>query len=243
MNSSFSNQTAFITGANRGMGWELTQQLTRRGFFVFMGVRDNGKGEQARMQLDHPERAITISLDLGNSVSINKAVQQVLETHHPLDILINNAGVMMDGNIMEDSTTVISGETLRKTFDNNFFGHVELTNQLLPLLQKSKRAAILNISSNMGSLQLHAAQEPLARTFAYNSSKAALNMYTILLANALSDRQIKVNAIHPGWVKTDMGGEFAPLEIEEAVQPMIDFLLSPDLPTGKFVSQNGEINW
>lgn len=243
MNNTGTNTAALVTGANRGLGLELSRQLNQRGYFVFMGVRDLEKGEKAIQRLPFPERACLLALDVADPATVSNAVARIREQAIPLQILVNNAGVMMDGDIMKDSTTNISGERLRKTFDTNFFGLVDLTNQVLPVLLESSGPRILNISSDMGSLQLHARQHPLARTFAYNASKAALNMYTIHLANALKDKNVKVNAVHPGWVKTDMGSEYAPLEIPEAVEPIVEFLLKQDADTGRFVFRGEEIEW
>ena len=243
MSHTIDNSAALITGANRGLGLELSKQLNKKGYFVFMGVRDLEKGQMALQTLANPDRATLLLLDVSDPVSVGHAVNQLNQTGYRLQILVNNAGVMMDGDVMKDSTTAIASDQLRKTFDTNFFGLVELTNQVLPSLLQTPDARILNISSDMGSLQLHARQHPLARTFAYNASKAALNMYTIHLANALKDTNVKVNAVHPGWVKTDMGSEYAPLEIPEAVEPIVEFLLKDDLPTGKFVFRGNEIEW
>ncbi|QEC43673.1 SDR family NAD(P)-dependent oxidoreductase [Pseudobacter ginsenosidimutans] len=243
MSYTFNNKAALITGANRGLGLELSRQLNKKGYFVFMGVRDLEKGKIALQTLTNPDYASLLLLDVSDPASVGSAVKQLDQTGYPLQILVNNAGVMMDGDVMKDSTTEIGPEQLRKTFDTNFFGLVELTNQVLPSLLQTPDARILNISSDMGSLQLHARQHPLARTFAYNASKAALNMYTIHLANALRDKNVKVNAVHPGWVKTDMGSEYAPLEIPDAVTAIVDFLLKDDLPTGKFVFRGEEIEW
>ncbi|WP_127124486.1 SDR family NAD(P)-dependent oxidoreductase [Pseudoflavitalea rhizosphaerae] len=243
MHNTIDKRAALITGANRGLGLELCKQLNKKGYFVFMGVRDLKKGELALQTLPNPDRATLLLLDVSDPASVGSAVKQLDHADYRLQILVNNAGIMMDGDVMKDSTTDIAVERLRKTFDTNFFGLVELTNQVLPFLLQTPDSRILNISSDMGSLQLHARQHPLARTFAYNASKAALNMYTIHLANALRDKNVKVNAVHPGWVKTDMGSEYAPLEIPEAIEPIVEFLLKEDLPTGKFVFRGEEIAW
>lgn len=242
MDASLIRTAALITGANRGLGLELSRQLNQKGYFVFMGVRDLEKGKQALQALPYPDQATLLTLDVTDTHSVSKAIEQIRSSGLRLEILVNNAGVMMDGDFMKDSTTGIAADSLRKTFETNFFGLVELTNKVLPLLLDSPEPRILNISSNMGSLQLHARQHPLARTFAYNASKAALNMYTIHLSNALKDRNVKVNAVHPGWVKTDMGSEYAPLEIPEAVEPIVEFLLK-DTGTGRFVFQGEEVEW
>ena len=132
-----------------------------------------------------------------------------------LDILVNNAGIMLDSR-KGNETSKTSQEYAAKTFDTNFFAVVALTQALLPLVQKSLGGRIVNLSSILGSNTLHATPGSSiydAKTFAYDASKAALNSFTIHLAHELKDTKIKVNSAHPGWVKTEMGGEGAQLEI------------------------------
>ncbi len=235
---------ALITGAGRGLGWELTNQLTKNGYFVIMGVRDEEKGLAAWERLPEKEAATVMVLDMEDPASFAQVYTQLEKKNGKLDLLVNNAGVMLDGDLMKNSTNTISAELLKKTFDVNFFGIVELTNTLVPLLLKSTSAAIVNISSNMGSLHLLATVPAMPKTFAYNTSKAALNAYTLHLAHLLNDTPVKVNAVHPGWVKTDMGGEAAPLEAAEAVAPIVQLILQgTDAPTGQFLHQGQNVMW
>ncbi|AXY72771.1 SDR family oxidoreductase [Paraflavitalea soli] len=235
---------ALITGAGRGLGWELTNQLTKHGYFVIMGVRDEQKGLAAWERLPEKNAASVMVLDMEDQASFPQVYAQLEKRNGKLDLLVNNAGVMLDGDLMKNSTNTISAELLKKTFDVNFFGIVALTNTLVPLLLKSTTPAIVNISSNMGSLHLLATEPAMPKTFAYNTSKAALNAYTLHLAYLLADTPVKVNAVHPGWVKTDMGGDAAPLEAAEAVASIVQLILQgANAPTGQFLHQGQEVKW
>jgi NAD(P)-dependent dehydrogenase (short-subunit alcohol dehydrogenase family) len=237
-------KTALVTGANRGLGWELTRQLNAKGYHVLIAVRDPQKALVATEQL--PDKAATevIELDIEDPVSFPFLFEHIQKTWGKLDVLVNNAGVMLDGDLSQNSATSILPGSLRKTFDVNFFGVVTLTNTLLPLLLKSEAANIVNLSSDMGSLHLQSAHAGMPRTFAYNASKAALNMYTIHLAHALSNTSVRVNSVHPGWAKTDMGGTAAPLEAAEAVTPIIHLIEKGNkAPSGKFLHRGVEVQW
>jgi NAD(P)-dependent dehydrogenase (short-subunit alcohol dehydrogenase family) len=232
------------TGANRGLGLELTKQLVQLGYFVWMGVRNEEAAEAARATLSSPSSAGIIILDLQDSSTFSNAYDKILSAHGQLDILINNAGVMLEDDLSKNSAASITEQQLKTTFDINFFGTVLLTNKLLPLLLKSKTPRIVNVSTNMGSQSLQAAIPELPKTFAYNASKAALNAYTIHLSALLQDTPVKVNAVHPGWVKTDMGGPHAPLTIEEGVKTILAMaLLNEQGFSGRFVHNGEEVAW
>ena len=146
-------------------------------------------------------------------------------------------------------TTVatVSQDVLRKTFDTNFFSVVALTQDLLPLIEKSEAGRIVNVSSVMGSLTIHS--DPTAevygvKPFAYNSSKSALNMFTVHLAHALAETPIKVNSAHPGWVKTDLGTEYAPLEVAEGAKTSVQLAtLDADGPNGGYFHLGQPLPW
>jgi len=226
---------ALITGANRGLGLETARKLGQQGITVLVAARELAKSEATAAKLDvndpadYPAVARAIEKDFGQ-----------------LDILVNNAGVFLD-NRGPNETSSTSNDVLRKTFDTNFFAVVGLTQTLLPLLRKSKAARIVNLSSILGSLTLHATKGSYvyeAKTFAYNASKAALNSFTIHLAHELADTKIKVNSAHPGWVKTDMGGEGAMLEIEDGVKTSVQLATLPeDGPTGGFFHMGETLPW
>src|ERR1700738_576599 len=230
-------KVALFTGGNKGLGFETARQLGASGITVLIGARDAAKGEAAAAKLKSEGiDARAIKLDVANVEDVKAAAKKIEKEFGVLDILVNNAGVMLDAFPGPNVTSMTSAEVLRKTFDTNFFGLVELTQVLLPLLQKSEAGRIVNLSSILGSLTYHATPgSPVyeAKTFAYDTSKAALNSFTIHLAHELKDTQIKVNSAHPGWVKTDMGTDAAPMEILDGVKTSVELAtLGQDGATG-----------
>jgi NAD(P)-dependent dehydrogenase (short-subunit alcohol dehydrogenase family) len=197
---STNKKVAFISGANRGIGFETARELAEFGC---------------------------------------------------LDILVNNAGVLVDienaSVSRSNQTSTTSAELLRKSFDVNFFAPVALTQALLPLLKKSVAARIVNLSSILASLTLHAdPKSPIydSKLFAYDTSKTALNAFTIHLAHELKDTKIKVNSAHPGWVKTEMGGQSAALEVADGAKTSVQLaLLADDGPTGGFFHRGDSLPW
>lgn len=240
----------FITGANRGIGFETARQLGKEGVTLVLGVRGKSKGEEtvARLKSEGLE-AVALDFDVNLPAQHQAARDYLQKTFGKLDVLINNAGIMVDqaddqGRMLTSQTT---GEVLRKTFDANFFNLIALTQTLLPLVEKSSAGRIVNLSSILGSLSLHSdPKAPLGdmKAFAYNSSKTALNAFTVHLAHELRETKIKVNSAHPGWVKTDMGGEGAQLEIEDGAKTSVRLALLPDNgPTGGFFFESNSLPW
>jgi NAD(P)-dependent dehydrogenase (short-subunit alcohol dehydrogenase family) len=240
-------KVALITGANKGIGLETARQLGKLGITVLVGVRDTAKGETAVAELKKDgvdARAVKIDVDKpGDYAALAKTIEKDFGR---LDILINNAGIMLDGRKGNETSTT-SQEVLRKTFDTNFFAIVGLTQTLLPLLRKSEAGRIVNLSSILGSNTLHATPGSFiydAKTFAYDASKAALNSFTIHLAHELKDTKIKVNSAHPGWVKTEMGGEGAMLEIEDGAKTSVELAtLGEDGPTSGYFHMGKPLAW
>ena len=233
-----------ITGANRGLGLETARQLAALGHIIFLGVRSREKGKDAIRKIESPHPLIPVIIDLEDESTFNNAVDSITTTYGRLDVLINNAGVMLEEDIMKDSTDNVPGEILKRSFETNFFGTVALTNLLLPLLMKSKAPRIVNVSTNMGSLSMRSNGEPLLKTFAYNTTKTALNSYTIHLANAYADTFLKVNSAFPGWVKTDMGTEWAPMEVSEGAETLVWLATLPkEGPNGGFFHKKQPISW
>lgn len=240
-------RVALITGANKGIGLETARQLGKQGITVIVGARDAAKGEAAAKQLRaegidvHP-----LTLDVTKSKDRDAAVKYIDQHFGKLDILVNNAGITSEqwGRNNTSSTPL---ETLQKTFDTNLFAPVALTAALLPLLRKSPAGRIVNVSSILGSLTLHS--EPTSpiynsKAFAYDASKSALNAYTIHLAHELRDTNIKVNSAHPGWVKTDLGGSGATMDIDEGAKTSVDLATLPnDGPTGAYVHLGKTLPW
>jgi NAD(P)-dependent dehydrogenase (short-subunit alcohol dehydrogenase family) len=240
------SKVALITGANKGIGLETARQLARQDIHVLLGARDPEKGKAAAESLSKeklPVRAIEI--DVARPESIRKAAAQVEQEFGRLDILINNAGVMLDDP--KKKTSEQSLETWRRTFDTNFFGLIATTQAFLPLLRKSGAGRIVNLSSILGSITLHATPGSPVYDFkmpAYDVSKSAVNAYTVHLAYELKDSKIKVNAAHPGWVKTEMGGEGATMEITDGAKTSVALAtLGEDGPSGTYLHLGQTLPW
>jgi len=240
-------KVALITGANKGIGLETARQLGKLGITVLVGARDAAKGEAAVAVLKKDGvDARAIKLDVNDTKDYAAVAKSIEKDFGRLDILINNAGIFLDSR-KGNQTSATSQEVLRKTFDTNFFAVVGLTQALLPLLRKSEAGRIVNLSSILGSNTLHATKGSYvydAKTFAYDASKAALNSFTIHLAHELQGTKIKVNSAHPGWVKTEMGGEGAMLEIEDGAKTSVELaMLGEDGPTGGYFHVGKPLPW
>ncbi|QNI37906.1 SDR family oxidoreductase [Edaphobacter albus] len=240
-------KVALISGANKGIGFETARQLGKQGITVLVGARDLGKGEAAASQLKKEGiDAQAIQFDVVNPADIKTGVEKVEKEFGKLDILINNAGIMLEG-IGGNNSSTVSEEILRKTFDTNFFSAISVTRAFLPLLKKSEAGRIVNVSSILGSLTLHATEgSPIyeAKSLAYDASKTALNAFTVHLAHELKGTKIKVNSAHPGWVKTDMGTDAAPMEIADGAKTEVELAtLGPDGPTGGYFHLGEAISW
>jgi NAD(P)-dependent dehydrogenase (short-subunit alcohol dehydrogenase family) len=238
---------ALITGANKGIGFETARQLGKKNITVLVGARERTKAEEASAQLrEKGIDAHPILLDVSDSASIQQAARDVEQKFGRLDILVNNAGIMVDDRKRKVSEQTL--DTWRKTFDTNFFGLIETTNAFLPLLRKSDSGRIVNLSSILGSIEFHATPgSPVydsKETPAYNVSKSALNAYTVQLAHELKESKIKVNAAHPGWVKTEMGGEGATMEIEDGARTSVSLATTDkNGPNGAYLHDGERLPW
>lgn len=244
-------KVALITGANRGIGLETARQLGKLGILVVIGSRDVEKGKKAADALRSEGSTVeSLRLDVTNADDHRAAYEYLDRKFGKLDILINNAGIAIEtegGSVIPSRTSAVSPQTVRKTFDANFFAPVALTQTLLPLIRKSPAGRIVNLSSILGSLTLQATPgSPIYdfKAFAYDASKTALNAFTVHLAYELRDTPIKVNSAHPGWVKTDMGGPNAPLEIADGGKTSMQLATLPaDGPTGGFFHLGEALPW
>ena len=239
---------AFITGANRGIGFETSKRLAEEGINVILGSRDLNKGREAIKKLSSQNiDADLIQYDAFDTNAPQKVYDHIFEKYKRLDILINNAGVLLTQNLFVTNSSTITDKDLKDTFQTNFFSVVSLTQKLLPLLKKSKAGRIVNVSTILSSLTLHSAKDsPIspAKELAYNSSKTALNAYTIHLALELKDTNIKVNSGHPGWVKTELGGPNAPMEVKDSYKTSLRLaLLDSDGPSGGHFHEEDTIPW
>jgi NAD(P)-dependent dehydrogenase (short-subunit alcohol dehydrogenase family) len=244
---STSDKVALITGGNRGVGLETARELGARGYTLVLGVRDVAKGEAARASLAYAGYRVDVVAYDANRPETDRTVREHLEREYgKLDVLVNNAGTLHEP-LIGQSVLVNGAGTLEDTFAVNLFAVVRLTLALLPLLEKSPAGRIVNVSSILGSLTLQsAADSPIApaKSFAYNASKAAVNAFTVHLADALKGTKIKVNSAHPGWVKTDLGGPHATDEIAGSGKTSARLAtLGADGPTGGFFHQEQSLPW
>jgi NAD(P)-dependent dehydrogenase (short-subunit alcohol dehydrogenase family) len=237
---------ALITGANKGLGFETARQLGKNGVIVLIGARDKAKGEAAAALLKSEEiDARFLEIDVTYESSIVRAAKEIESQFGALDILVNNAGVLVAGSDGAPSTTTVA--TFKTTFETNVFGLIAVTQVMLPLLKKSAGGRIVNLSSVLGSIAEHADPNSSIHGMlvsAYNCSKAAVNMFTNQLALELRETKIKVNAVHPGWVKTDMGGEAAPMDIPDGAKSSVEMaLIDESGPSGGFYHMGVHMRW
>jgi NAD(P)-dependent dehydrogenase (short-subunit alcohol dehydrogenase family) len=225
-----------VTGANRGIGLEISRQLATRGAEVVLTARKSGAGKAAVKRLAAENLSVQFRpLDVTSGKSIVALREFLKRTYGRLDVLINNAGIIA----RDDAAGLkVDMETVRVTLETNALGPFHLSQALAPLLQRSKRARILNMSSGMGAFS-----EMEGDYAAYRISKTALNAVTAILAAELRDRAA-VNAACPGWVRTDMGGRSAERDVSEgAGTPVWLALDAPQSLTGKFVRDRRVISW
>jgi NAD(P)-dependent dehydrogenase (short-subunit alcohol dehydrogenase family) len=237
---------ALITGANKGIGLETARQLASQGVQVLLGARDSAKGQAAADLLKAAGLPVTFLLiDVTDEASVKAAADKVAADYPQLDILINNAGVLLETRGEAPSALPLS--MWRETFDTNVFGLVAVTQAFLPLLKRSPAARIVNLSSTLGSITNHANPESHiyhSKLAAYSSSKAAVNAWTVQLAYELRETPHKVNSAHPGWVQTDMGGAEAPMSIPDGAKTSVRLaLLGPDGPSGGFFHMEDTLPW
>ncbi len=241
-------KVALITGANKGLGLETGRQLGKLGYTVLLGSRDALKGEVGARQLrDDGVDARVVKLDVNKQADIEAAVAMIESEYGKLDVLVNNAGVMIEKGWTKNTTSETTMENLRATFETNLFAVFAVTKAMLPLLKKSDAGRVVNVSSILGSVSMQATKgSPTYNTklFAYNASKAALNVLTISLAHELRGTKIKVNSAHPGWVKTDLGGSAAPMNVVDGAKTEVELAtIGEDGPTGGFFHDGKEIAW
>ena len=238
---------ALVTGANKGIGLETSRQLaSQHGVHVLLGARDAAKGAAAAAKLKAERLNVdSIVIDVADSKSVASAAKFVADKFGRLDILVNNAGVMLDDQSKKPSEQSL--DVWRKTFDTNLFGLIEVTKAFLPLLRKSTAGRIVNLTSILGSITHHCdPASPIyeAKIAAYDVSKSAVNAWTVHLAHELKGTKIKVNAVHPGWVKTDMGGAEAPMELVDGAKSSVGMaLIGEDGPSGSYTHMGKTMPW
>jgi NAD(P)-dependent dehydrogenase (short-subunit alcohol dehydrogenase family) len=238
-----------ISGANKGLGFETARQMGKMGYKVLLGARDAGKGQAAAEVLRKEGLdAQAVKLDVTKQADVDAVAKRIdREFGGVLDVLVNNAGLMVEKSWTSNVTSEMKVEDVRATYETNVLAPFALTKALLPALKRSKAGRIVNVSSVLGSVTLQGTKgSPTYSTklFAYNSSKAALNMLTIHLAHELRGTRIKVNSAHPGWAKTDMGGSAATLSVEDGARTIVELAtLGEDGPNGGYFHGSEVIPW
>ena len=226
-----------ITGANKSIGFEAARQLLTKGYYVYLGSRDLQKGKEAAEQLKKEglDQVEVIQIDVSDPATVDAARNQI----DTLDILINNAGISGGGL---QNTALVDINTIRKVFDTNFFGTINVTEKFLDLLKKSDEPRIVNVTSGLASLTLHSDPNWKYYKFknsAYGPSKTALNAYTIVLAYELRDTKFKVNVVDPGFTATDFNNHRGHGSVEDAAARLVKCaLIDQNGPTGQFFSDD-----
>jgi NAD(P)-dependent dehydrogenase (short-subunit alcohol dehydrogenase family) len=244
-------KSALVTGANKSIGFEVARQLAQKGIYVYLGSRnlENGIAAVEKLLAEGLSNVEAIHLDVTDDESVKNACTEIGKKTKTLDILINNAGVY--GGYPQ-SALDSSINQFKTAYDANIFGVVRVTQAFIDLLKKSFEPRIVNVSSSQGSITLHS--DPSYKYYDYKgavylSSKSAMNMYTVVLAYELRDSDFKINAVCPGYTKTDFNGHSGPGSVEVAGKRIVKYaLIDKDGPTGKFFSEEnnpetGEVPW
>ncbi len=233
---------ALVSGANKGIGFEIARQLAQAGVWVIVGARDAERGRAAVQALDDQGLVVSsIALDLNDPKSISAAAAYIQAEHGKLDILVNNAGVFES---VDGPPSKASLDAVRRVLNTNFIGTLAVTQAMLPFLRKAPSARIVNVSSSLGSLTLNG--DPTssyysAQFIGYNASKAALNMLTVQLHEELKDTNIVVNSVSPGFVKTDLTG-YGTMTPEEGAKLPVQYALEGK-ESGLFVEPGQLTPW
>ena len=232
-----SAKTALITGANKGIGFEVARQLGARGFHVFLTARDAHRGKAAAASLAQAGAEVTfLALDVDNPRSVKSMAAALARKTDHLDVLVNNAAILENSDL---SVLAVAAGEFERTWRTNTLGPLLVTQALVPLLRKSRRGAVINVSSGWGAL--HDMGDEAA---AYGISKAALNAVTRQLAAAFKPDRVAVNSVCPGWVRTDMGGPGAKRSVEEGADTVVWLATgAPRKITGQFLRDRKPTPW
>jgi len=238
-------KVAVVTGGNRGLGFETCRELAQKNYTVILTCRDSKKGETAAETLRKEKLDVHFcALDLLSQKSIQDLKSYLIREFNRCDVLVNNAGIFPDRSPEDKNEDHVSAllvpvETMRKGFETNTLGPYQLMQALVPLMVKNNYGRVVNVSSGMGQLLEMNGQYP-----AYRVSKTALNALTKIFADELKDKNILVNSICPGWVRTDMGGPNGERTIPEGADTIVWAATLPDgFQTGSFFRDREEIPW
>lgn len=230
-------QVALVTGGNRGIGYELVKQLALKGFKVILASRDPKKGHEAVQKLKELNLDVSFVLvDVDEQESIRQATITVNEKYGRLDVLINNAGFYFDKN---EKLLAMTPSVLEKTMGTNFFGAYYVLHYFMPIMEKQRYGRIINVSSELGAMR----EMSIQGSGAYKLSKLALNGLTQLVAAELKG-DIKINAVCPGWVSSDMGGSSAPRTPKQAADSILWLAtIGTEGPNGGFFRDGKPVHW
>jgi NAD(P)-dependent dehydrogenase (short-subunit alcohol dehydrogenase family) len=234
-------RVALVSGANRGIGLEVVRQLAKRGMTAVLGARDAKKVAAAEAKLaSEGIEAPLVALDVTDAASVAAAVAHVQARFGRIDVLVNNAGVSLDGSRAPVSSVLdVEPEVVARTLDTNTLGPLRLIQAVVPLMRAQGYGRIVNVSSRLGQMSAMGGSWP-----GYRMSKAALNALTRIVAAEAGSANIKVNAMSPGWVRTDMGGPSAPRSVAEGADTIVWLATLPaDGPTGLFFEDRQPIAW
>jgi NAD(P)-dependent dehydrogenase (short-subunit alcohol dehydrogenase family) len=240
----FEGNIALVSGANKGIGFEIARGLGLQKITVLLGARDEERGQAAAAKLKAEGiDARFVNVDVTDHETIQRAAERIDKEFGHLDILVNNAGIGEWGT----KPSTIDLAKVREVYETNLFGPIAMTQTMLPLLRKSKHGRIVNVSSGLGSLTLASdLNSPFADFLAlgYNTSKSALNSMTIQFAKDLKDTPIKVNAICPGYCATDINGNSGPRTAAQGAAAAIEYAtIGDDGPTGGYFNDEGRLPW
>ncbi len=235
---------ALITGANKGIGFEVARQIASAGWTVLAAARDEERGKAAAAKLKAEGLDVQfIQIDLDDHATARNAAETIRNQFGKLDLLINNAAIAGEGDATPSKVSV---ETVQTVMQTNYVGSVAVTQAMLPLLQHGGKTQIINVSSELGSVSLHNDpnwQYAPVKLLAYCASKAALNMFTVQLAYEFRDGNISVNSINPGYTATDLNNNHGTQTLEEGAAEIVRVALLDVPVSGKFLDQSGEIAW
>jgi NAD(P)-dependent dehydrogenase (short-subunit alcohol dehydrogenase family) len=230
-------KSALVTGANKGIGFEVARMLAQKGFHVYLGCRDEGRGSAAVRKLNDEgiQHVEALPLDVADPQSIEAARSLLGGRVQVLDVLVNNAGI---SGGFQQSALASDIDQFRTVFETNVFGVAGVTQAFMDLLKKSFEPRIVNVTTAMGSLTLAADLNNPVRLAVYQASKAALNMYTLNLAYELRDTPFKINAVCPGYTQTDFTNHAGTSTVQQAAERIVKFaLIGTEGPTGKYFSE------
>ena len=237
-------KVALITGANKGIGFEVARQIAKVGWTVLAAARSEALGKEAVAKLqDEGLEVHFVHIDLDATETAVVAAETTRKQFGKLDLLVNNAAVASQG---DGPPSKVDMKALEKTMHTNFLGTVAVTQAMVPLLQAAGKAQIINVSSELGCISQQTNADwkfAPVKVLGYCASKAALNMLSVQLAYEFRDGSIAVNSVNPGYTATDLNGNSGPQTVAEGAAEIVRVALLDQPVTGKFLETGGEVPW